>query len=193
MPLLDVPRAEEYVSLIRARLSEKTANHCISATELMLTIADRVGIAAAQCVQAGLLHDLCKGMSDEDLLAAARRCDIPVSDVSLRKPKLLHGPVSAEECRRVLGIDDEDVLDAIRWHTTGHPEMGTTGLALYFADFSEPLRTHPEAAEARAILTNEGFMPALLYVSGRKLHHVLTKAVVDPNTLAFHNWLQRKR
>jgi len=192
MQIAKVPRADEFIEIIRGRLGAHTVNHCISATELMLSIADTVGVTESQCAQAGLLHDYSKNLDGEELLATAMRYGLPVSGLHQRKPKLLHGSVAAEEVRRVLGITDEDVLDAIRCHTTGRPGMCKTALALYFADFSEPLRTHPEAAEARAILAADGFGPALKYVSGKKLNHVLTKTVVDPSTLAFHNWLQRQ-
>ena len=164
--------------------------HCIFTAEYMASFAAKASITNDEAVTAGLLHDLCKGMSDAELLAAAQEYGLTVNDAQRRKPRLLHGPVAAEECRRKLGIAGEAVYDAICWHTTGRPGLGKLGLALYLADFAEPSRTFPGAEEARRILRKQGFEPALRYVSERKFEHVRTKPDADPVTEAFHAWLE---
>ena len=189
MPIIETARAKEFVSLLRARVSDYTLRHCIFAAEYMASFAAQAEITNDEAVTAALLHDLCKGMADAELLAAANEHGIVLNDTQRLKPGLLHGPVAAEECRRALGIEDQAVCDAIRWHTTGRPEWGKVGLALYVADFAEPSRASLEAAEARRILRSDGFKAALGYVSARKLEHVRTKPHVDPVTEAFHAWL----
>jgi HD superfamily phosphohydrolase YqeK len=108
----------------------------------------------------------------------------------LDTPSLLHGPVAAEECRRRLGVKDEEVIDAIRWHTTGRAEWGRVGQVLFYADFSEPLRPHRQAAEARRIFHEKGFDPALRYVVEQKFHYVKTKFEPDPDAQAFEAWVR---
>ncbi|MBN2308562.1 MAG: hypothetical protein JXR94_06295, partial [Candidatus Hydrogenedentes bacterium] len=53
----------------------------------------------------------------------------------------------------------------------------------------EPLRSHPQAAQARAIMGEQGFPAALRFVSAERLAYVRTKPHVDPLTEAFHAWL----
>ena len=110
----------------------------------------------------------------------------------LDHPNLLHGPVAAEKCRRELGIDDEDVLDAIRWHTTGRADWSRVGQALYIADFNEPLRTHDGAEQARALLIGEGFSAALRFVIRNKLENVKKRYTLDENSQAFADWVERE-
>lgn len=184
------PRAEAWLALLATRIAERTQRHVVSVAVSMLGLTEATGMRPDQAVAAGLLHDLCKGMDDAALLEAARRYGLTVTALQHRRPKLLHGPVAAEECRLELGVDDLGVCEAIRWHTTGKPGLGPTGLALYFADYAEPLRTHPQAAVARDLLEKQGFREALRFVAARKLEHVLTRAVVDPMTRAFHEWLE---
>ncbi|MCP4642992.1 MAG: HD domain-containing protein, partial [bacterium] len=143
--LTDFPRAHEFIALIQDRIKPKTARHSISVAETMLSVADEAGIRPDQAVAAGLLHDLGKGMRGPELLEAAEELALPISDLQRDKPKLLHGPVAAALCRRDHGIDDDAVCEAIEWHTTGRPGLGPVGLALYYADYAEPLRTHPQA------------------------------------------------
>lgn len=189
MSIVETGRAKEFVALLRDRVSDKTLRHCIFTAEYMASFAASAGITNDDAVTAGLLHDLCKAMTPEELLAAAAEYGLTLNDSQQRKPQLLHGPISAEECRRKRGIADDDIYEAIFWHTTGRPGLGRVGIALYVADFAEPSRTFPEAAEARRILRASGFKAALRYVSEQKYQHVLTKPVTDPITAEFHAWV----
>lgn len=190
MPITQTPRAKEFIQLLRSRLSNETVSHCIFTAEYMTSFSAQAGISNDQAVIAGLLHDLCKDMSDTDLLARAGTYGVAVSDTQRAKPGLLHGPVAAEECRRKLGIEDQEIYDAIYWHTTGRPGLGKVGLALFFADFAEPLRRIPEAEEARDLLRERGFPFALRYAAAEKLDHIRTKHHVDPLTEEFFVWLK---
>ncbi|NIA13359.1 MAG: HD domain-containing protein [Nitrospiraceae bacterium] len=190
MPLTRSARVEEYLRLLESRIPPKTLEHCISAAEYMTTFREEVGVTVVQCEQAGLLHDLCKKMKADEMLASAVQYGIEPNETQQANPKLLHGPLAAEQCRRTLGIDDEAVYEAIYWHTTGRPGLGSLGRALYFADFAEPLRSFPEAVEARERLQEEGFERALRYAAEKKLERIRLKSHADPVTEAFHAWLQ---
>jgi len=185
-----VKRANEFIGLLRERLSDRTYRHCIGTGEFMSKLAPHAGLDREAAVTAGLLHDLCKGLDDATMLAKALEYDISVGETQRHKPGLLHGPVAAEEIRRTLGLEDEDIREAIRWHTTGCPNWCPLGLALYVADFAEKTREHDESAEAREILDKQGFREALLFVSRRKLDYVRKKPHVDSTTEAFHAWLE---
>ena len=190
---LQIPRADEFIALLRGRIPEPTVAHSISVARLMMTTAGLLDIDPGTAGTAGLLHDLAKGKKGKVLLAEAERDGLEVTPLQREKPKLLHGPVAAEECRRELGIDDPHIYEAIYWHTTGRPELGKLGLLLYYADFAEPLRARPEALHARRLVETKGFLDALRYVSERKLQYIHTKSVVDPMTDAFNNWLAEVR
>jgi predicted HD superfamily hydrolase involved in NAD metabolism len=187
---LSIPRADEFLHALRESVGETRVRHCVSVAELLWSIAQPAGVDPEKAAIAGLLHDLCKGMRNEELLAAALEYGIEVSDVHRARPGLLHGHVGAEYCRRRLGIEDDVVHEAIAWHVTGRPHYGPLGLALYFADFAEPLRAHPESAEARRRFDNRGLLHAVAYVADAKLRHLEEKgALIDPSTQAFRAWL----
>jgi len=189
MPIMHSPRAKEFLRILRQRLSDETVSHCIFTAEFMVSYATQTGITNEQAVTAGLLHDLCKEVADDDLLSMAGEYGIVPNEIQQARPMLLHGPVAAEECRRSLDVNDEAVYEAIYWHTTGRPGFGQLGLALYFADFSEPLRKRPEAAEARNRLREDGFRKALLFVADSRIEYLRKKSHVDPITEEFHAWL----
>lgn len=187
---LQAARADEFISILEARLPAKTVRHSISVTETMEALADSLGLVQEQVAAAGLLHDMFKGTPPEDMPALAEAMGLEISETQRIRPKLLHGPLAAETARRELEIDDPDVYEAIFWHTTGKPGLCLLGQALYYADYAEPLRSHEESAEARVLLAKEGFVPALRYIARQKLLHAQLKMPVDPHTDAFCAWLE---
>lgn len=189
MSLFDVSDTEQLLRLVRESLSRKTAAHCVCTAEFMVSFAADAEITEQQARVAGLLHDLRKDMGHKALLNAAEKYGITPSETQLRHPGLLHGPVAAELCRREFKICDEGVLDAIYWHTTGRPHWNNLGLALYFADYAEPLRMFPEAVTARDMLARKGFWQAMHYAADAKLEYIRNKKNIDPITAEFHEWL----
>ena len=192
-PKLDSPDAQRYLALLEGALPDKKVRHCVSVTELMLFFGDDIALDRQGVLMAGLLHDIARKESGATLLKHARRYGIPVTAVEEARPKLLHGPVAAEQCRRELDIARTDVYEAIYWHTTARPGLGRLGQALYFADFAEPLREYSEAARARALLAEQGFDDALLYVARMKLAFLQAKKVVAPASKQFLAWLEQER
>ena len=178
-----------YIALLESRLPGKKVKHCISAADLMASFAEGLGLDADEVLAAGLLHDIGRKLSKGELLDRAADWHIEITEAQRLQPKLLHGPVAAEECCRGLNIASPRVYEAVYWHTTGRPGLGLLGQALYFADFAEPLREYPEAKEARRRLVWEGFPAALRYVAERKLFFLQQKDVIDPHTTAFYQWL----
>ena len=183
-------RLKTYQNLLRDRLPEKRLLHCLSVASQAMEIGVPLGLDSMALQTAGLLHDLCRALDNETMLAQARMFGIPIDSVSLQKPMLLHGPVAAAWCQRELGINDAGVIEAIYWHTTGSPGMGRLAQVLYVADFCEPLRKYPEAAEAREVLRLEGFDAALRYTARTKYEFARKKEVSHPGTTAFWNWVQ---
>jgi HD superfamily phosphohydrolase YqeK len=103
--------------------------------------ADALSVPAADRVRwraAGYLHDSLRDAPVEELRALVPE---PFGGLSGR---LLHGPAAAARLRED-GVDDEPLLLAITWHTTGHPDLDRLGRCLYIADFIEPGRRHEPA------------------------------------------------
>ncbi len=192
MPVARAACARGYLARLREILPEKRLSHCIFTAEYYSSYAENIGVDHDEAVAAGLLHDICRDMTKTELLAAARALRLPVSNEQLEKPVLLHGPVAAEKCRAEFGISD-DVYEAVYWHTTGRPGLGMLGQGLCLADFAEPMRKYPEAAEARDRLRKKGFGEAILYVAEIGVEFGRRQEVADPNATAFYLWLKQKQ
>lgn len=190
---IPAPTRDAWLRLLQERLPEKRLRHVLGVAGLAADITRRFALDEERLETAALLHDLCRALPKDELLARAAAYGLPVNEMQRAKPMLLHGPLAAEEARRELGVNDAAVYEAIYWHTTGTPGLGPIGRALIVADFAEPNRDYPEAAEARALLDTAGLDAALCYVAEQKCAHVQKKAAVaDPSARAFLNWLKAR-
>jgi predicted HD superfamily hydrolase involved in NAD metabolism len=137
-------------ALIEQRLSPRRRDHAHRVSAEAVRLAERFGAAVDKAEIAGLLHDLCREVSDDDMLAAAERYGIPVGPVEARRPKkILHGPVAAAELAG-RGVD-ADVCRAIALHTVGDAGMTVLDKVLYLADYCEPSRDFPGVDEVRSL------------------------------------------
>lgn len=191
MPIVRLPRHKEFVHLLRRDLPAAKASHSIFVAEYLSSFAEGIGLDHDEAVTAGLLHDLCRTLDDQTLLSRAAAYELPISDEQRAHPNLLHGPVAAELCRRELGIEAAPVYEAIYWHTTGKPGLCRLGQALCVADFAEPARRYPEAAQARELLRKEGFDEALFFVAQQKLAFIQKKHISSPMAEGFFLWVQQ--
>lgn len=89
---------------------------------------------------AGLLHDCAKCMDNGKKLRICDENGIPYSSFEAEHPYLLHGKVGAYIAKTKFEIGDEDILQAITWHTTGRPDMSLLEKIIFIADYIEPSR-----------------------------------------------------
>lgn len=117
-------------------------------TAAALAMAYGADIDAA--LTAGLLHDCAKGIPDEDKISVCEDCHLPVTAVEQRNPSLLHAKLGAYFAKVRFGVEEEEILDAITWHTTGKPDMTLLEKIVFIADYIEPGRDQaPRLSEIR--------------------------------------------
>lgn len=176
------------VAELSANLSEKRLKHILGVRDTMAELALRHHLDPEEAEWAALLHDLAKGMSVEEQLAFCERHGIPLTEEDRLQPSVLHAYVGAELARERYGAS-ETVCSAIRAHTTGWIPMSSLDMALYVADFCEPSRPFPEAAEVRRI-AQENLKKATIATMTYKLLHLLERgSPIHPRTVLARNAL----
>jgi predicted HD superfamily hydrolase involved in NAD metabolism len=158
----------------RERLSEKRYGHTVRVADTAEDLAREHGLDPARTRLAALLHDAARETEPGEYLRLAGEWSLPVGEPERQSPKLLHGPVAAELGRRELGVEDEEVLEAVRVHTVGAAGMGPLALALYVADKIEPARDYPSVGRIRDLARRdlreaaaESLRRAISYNEGR--------------------------
>ena len=92
--------------------------------------------------RAGILHDCTKYLELDEQLALCKKYHIPLDELERKALKLLHSKTGAAIARDVFAVDD-DVYNAIMYHTTGKPDMTLLEKIIYLADYIEPTRDFP--------------------------------------------------
>ncbi len=154
-------------------------------------LAQRHGVDAALADLGAAAHDLGRAMKGDVLLARAREYGLPVHLVEERKPLLLHGPVIAAWLERLPDAVAPEVIEAVRWHTTGHRGMGRVARVVFLADKLDPekVREWPELERVRG-LAQEDLDRALLAFLDLELAYFLRQGyLVHPESVELRNTL----
>lgn len=138
--MLDHTQLEGIQKHLKKHLKRKRYRHTVGVQYTAVSLAMSHGCDLQQAALAGLLHDCAKYLSGEELRKECDRHGIVCSDVEKRQPELLHAKVGAYYARKKYGMEDREVLSAIRYHTTGRPEMSLLEKIIFTADYIEPHR-----------------------------------------------------
>ncbi len=136
-------KVEGYKEILKKRLSVKRYTHSVGVANTAARLAGIFNGDIERAYLAGLLHDYAREVPNAELLELAVANHLSSDAVDLLQPNLLHGPVGAWMLKEQGIIEDEQVLNAIRWHTTGHPDMDQLAYIIYIADYIEPNRDFP--------------------------------------------------
>ncbi|MCK5674641.1 MAG: bis(5'-nucleosyl)-tetraphosphatase (symmetrical) YqeK [Spirochaetales bacterium] len=114
----------------------------MSTALICIELCSRFGIDEFKGKIAGIAHDIARETPIDNKLISTIDDDYLISDEEKLNPVLLHGRIGARMLRKNFNLNDNEILQAIRWHTTGHPDMGKLGQILFIADYIEPGRKH---------------------------------------------------
>lgn len=122
---------------LKENLSEKRYTHTLGTATCANELAIKYNLNPDKAYIAGLLHDCAKCFSNEKLLEIIKN-HLNVEECEMLNYKTLHAPVSAYIAEKEFGIDDKEILSAIRWHTLGKLEMTDFEKIVFLADKIEP-------------------------------------------------------
>ena len=135
---------------VKPYLSPRRVAHVAGCESEAVLLAMRYGEDAEAAAEAGILHDITKKLSYDEQWRLCDKYGIILDKDQLANEKLLHAITGAAFARNVFGVSDA-VYDAIRWHTTGKPDMTLLEKIIYMADYVEPTRDFPGVEKLRAL------------------------------------------
>ncbi len=149
------------------------------------------GVDPAKGYLAGIAHDMCKDISDEELLVLASKDQQPISELDRKKPALLHGRAAAMKLLSDFGVDDEDVIQAVSRHTMGGASLCPLAKIIYVADKIEPGRPQ-SSQEYRDRLFSKSLDALTLEVLEENMRYLESKGKkVADVSYRFHESLRR--
>lgn len=180
---------EEIKEYLAENLEGKRYKHVLGVAETAKKLAALNEIDENAAEIAGLAHDVAKNMSKEDMYNVIKENNIILSEVEKRNKSLWHSIIAPVIAREKLGIENIEILNSLRWHTTGKENMTVLEKIIYIADMIEPTRDFPGVEELRKI-TFEDLDNGVFAGLNQSMKFLLEKnQLMDENTVKARNYL----
>lgn len=174
---------------IKNGMSPERYRHTKGVVVTALKLAEICGVDTCKAETAALLHDIARDFSGVRILKLCRDFGITPDEIEKAAPDLLHGKLAACIASERYGVKDDEVLDAIRFHTTGRKNMSTLDKIIFIADMIEPGREFPGVEELR-VLAFKDLDGAVLAGLDSTIKYVLERGlIIHPSSTEARNSL----
>ena len=172
---------------IKDRLSQIRFEHSLGVAETAKILAQNEGISPQKAYLTGLLHDYAKPLKKSELIELVEDSEWEIDETELRIPTIIHAPAGAILVKRDFMIKNKDILEAIRYHTIGSPDMGLLARIIFAADFIEPKRKFPGVKKLRQMVKRDLDSSIFALCDSSIKYNVDHKRIIHPNTLLLRN------
>ncbi|MEB6548024.1 bis(5'-nucleosyl)-tetraphosphatase (symmetrical) YqeK [Heyndrickxia sporothermodurans] len=180
------------LQLVAEQLTEKRYIHTLGVAETAVHLAEKYRVDVKKAELAAIFHDYAKFRPLDEMkqIIVQQKFD---EQLLRYNPELWHAPVGAYLVQQEAGIQDLDILDAIRYHTSGRKNMTDLEKVIYIADYIEPGRSFPGVEEARKI-ADKDLDEALLFSVRNTIQFLISKhQAVYPDTFELYNDIVMKK
>lgn len=181
----------DYVAMIQRMLKPKRFEHSLNVAEQAVILAEMYHENTDKAYLAGILHDVCKNMPTEEQLQWVKKSDIILDSGILQQPKVWHGIAGSVFIQDELGVTDEDIINAVRYHTIGRENMSRLEQIVYLADLTSKERNYSDVGKVRKLAQKslwDGMQYSLMYTVGNL---VKTESPICLDTCrAYNQYLQ---
>lgn len=178
-----------YKNELKKILSPKRFNHCVNVSLMAEKLAKNYGVDSEKAKLAGLLHDICKEKTDEENVEILKKNGYFVSSDKINAVKILHGPSASFFLKEEYDITDTEILNAVRYHTTGRKNMTLFEKIIFTADYISSERDWSNVEEIRSIAfrnIDEAVLIKLVYAIKKCINNSQS---IDIKTVELYNEL----
>lgn len=180
---------KEIIDKVSELLTERRYEHVLEVVKMAKKLARVHGVNSQKAEIAAYLHDVSKFFEVEQMKEYVKK-NSTINQYELGE--LLHGFAGAIYSRNRFGVEDMDILNAIRYHTIGRKGMCELEKIIYIADAVEETRVYPHVKEIREMAFKD-LDKAILMETDRKIEFLISKkAIIHPSTIEMRNWLIEK-
>jgi predicted HD superfamily hydrolase involved in NAD metabolism len=180
---------DEIQIYLKKNLNRQRLEHSLRVRDTSIELAKHYNVDTNKACIAGLVHDCAKNMSDSEILDLIYGSNYQVDEVSKISAGIMHGLAGAIVAKNTMGINDEEVLDSIAYHTTGREKMSTLEKIIYLADYIEPMRDFPGVDELRKA-SYEDLDEALLLSFNNTIKYIINRGqLIHKDTIDARNYI----
>ncbi len=183
---------------LEKELDPKRYEHTLGVAYTAAALAMRYEEDLYKAEIAGMLHDCAKCMSNEKKLLLCRKNDVEITAIEEKNPFLLHAKAGSLVAGKKFHVQDADILNAVRSHTTGRPGMSVLEKIVFVADYIEPGRKNAPGLQEIRKLAFEDLDECLYRILEDTLSYLRSQnGDIDPmteNTYQYYKeYMEKKR
>lgn len=183
---------EKYEKLIENTLSPYRYTHSMNVAKKARELAKRYGVDENKAYLAGVLHDVTKEAPYDLQEKYIEIAGCELTPLEKSNKKVYHQISGMAYVKTELGIEDEDILGGIRYHTTGCKDMTVFQMIIYLADLTSDERDYPDV-ELMRNLTDTSLFDAMHYALSFVIRDLINKkCTIHPDTLYCYNWIMEQ-
>jgi predicted HD superfamily hydrolase involved in NAD metabolism len=177
---------EQALEIVKPQLTEHRYVHTIGVMETAIMLAEKYGADRKKAELAAIFHDYAKFRPKEEMRQII--VDQKMPNILLEfNSELWHAPVGAFLAEKEAGIKDGEILDAIRFHTSGRVGMTLLDKIIYLADYIEPGRHFPGVDEVRDLAEKDLDIALIQSMKNTILFLIKKNQQVFPDTFNAYN------
>lgn len=180
---------DQIIEYLKNNLSEKRFLHTMGVAETAKELAEHWGVDPFRAYAAGLVHDCAKEVPFAKTVELLEKSGVTLNLIEKSTPGILHAPLGAIFVKEIFDIDDEEILCAVKYHTTGRENMSVLEKIIYIADFIEPNRSYSEAEEVRRLAKIDIDKAALKEADMVIKFNIAKGKIIHPDTIHTRNYL----
>ncbi len=182
----------EWIKRLKSELTPSRFEHTLSVCQTAYYLALVHKANQKKVVKAAFLHDCTKCMSLDEHLKICKNAAYEPTKYESENLGLIHSKTGAIVARDVYGVKSKKVLNAIRFHTTGRPEMTKIEKIVFISDFIEPTRNFKFDITYIVDAAFNDLDLAVFYILEITLKHLRNKSkVFDPTTIETYNYYKK--
>ena len=184
---------KDYEEIIGKRMKSARFRHSKNVAKEAVRLAKKYGADVQKAEIAGILHDATKESTEEEQMELIERAGIELTELERSSHKLWHAISGSAFIQVELGIEDEDIINAIRYHTTGRKGMTLLDKVIFIADFTSADRDYEGVEMMRKIADKDLDEAVLEGMSFTMADLAQRKLTIAPDTFAGYNEMAELR
>ena len=178
---------------LKNMLPERRLRHSLNVAKCAIGLSKIYNCDENKAEIAGLIHDCAKYFDNEQVKECVEKYNISLDELEKNNIALSHSTIGAYVAKEEFNINDEDIINAIKYHTTGKENMSLLEKVIYMADLIEEGRNFPGVDELRK-LTYEGKLDDAIVLSfNNTIKFVINNnQLIHPRTVKARNYILKE-
>ena len=183
---------KEIETILKEMLHERRLKHSLNVSKCAVKLSEIYKCDKQKAEIAGLVHDCAKYFTDEQIEDCVRKFNIELDSLEVNNIALSHSVIGSYVAKEVFNIDDEEIINAIKYHTTGRENMSLLEKIIYMADLIEEGRKFPRVEELRELTFSGKLEEALILSFNNTIKFVIDNdQLIHPRTVSARNYILR--